>query len=85
MQEIIVDEGKIKCLISGKFRKETPKNIYDSNSVASFLIYISIPNHTLKLSILLKSVLLIKDAVLSSFMMKKNLNLWIINTKNMKN
>ena len=25
MQEIIVDEGKIKCLISGKFRKETPE------------------------------------------------------------
>ena len=25
MQEIIVDEGKIKCLISGKMRKETPE------------------------------------------------------------
>lgn len=25
MQEIIVDEGKIKCLISGKLRKETPE------------------------------------------------------------
>ena len=25
MQEIIVDEGKIKCLISGKYRKETPE------------------------------------------------------------
>lgn len=25
MQNIIVDEGKIKCLISGKFRKETPE------------------------------------------------------------
>lgn len=25
MQEIIVDEGKIKCLITGKMRKETPE------------------------------------------------------------
>lgn len=25
MQEIIVDEGKIKCLISGKYRRETPE------------------------------------------------------------
>ena len=25
MQEIILDEGKIKCLITGKMRKETPE------------------------------------------------------------
>ncbi len=32
MQEIIVDEGKIKCLITGKMKRETPEEYIFRNT-----------------------------------------------------
>ena len=37
MEQLIIDEGKIKCLITGKLRKETPEEIVRQEFCRSLL------------------------------------------------
>ncbi len=75
MQEIIVDRGNIKCFISDNFRKETPEEYVRQEFCRITLDIYKYPKshieveHPIKVEVGSTE----KDAILSSFAMKKNL------------
>lgn len=84
MQNIIVDEGKIKCLISGRFRKETPEEYVRQEYCRILLDVYKYPKehidveYTIKIGSADKRV----DIVVFNDEIKSQDNvLWIIETK----
>jgi len=84
MQDIIVDEGKIKCLISGKLRKETPEEYVRQEYCRVLLDVYKYPKENIEVEYAIKvgsTDKRVDIAVFNDNIKSQDNLLWIVETK----